>query len=474
MKPAHKAVLASVLVVALVLGWCLPSEQDGFIVGLYPAEGLGAVALMRHNDDTSRVWAVGLDVNAGPQWRTLLGPETFSIMDRQGMSVADGIVTVRVTDDSTWVETVALDLRDGREIWRTERLTYEPDPELPVALSINTPGVTARADGGQLFEFHRERDQILVVAHDRSSGEVLWKADVVAGMVREVVPMESVLVLRTDADWLLLDRDRGEERGRIEIRGDACIHDGRIVHYRHPQVVAFDPRESTERVLTPDLAWPGREDDSHHYARSCGIWRGSIVFSLSNDISGTHLVALDPESGESSWSIDLGFREFNIIGQGRSGWGMQGHPLRGELADFVAFVADDKSSRGSGDDGHALLVVDLLGRRIGWESPPRSELLHYSVFSAEGRYYLYYSGHVAVIDGRTGTLDAAVTSPYLELRSFYVAGGRLWIYNQDWNDLSELPWAVLDATDLRPLVVNGEAIPIEPALPRTREMLGAD
>ena len=436
-------VFAGVLAATLAM-----RSQPGFMTGLHPIDGGRAVFTMRHNPDSgeSRAW-IGVVGPEGLVWSRELPALTYSIYARHGLTVDDGLVTVKVSDTQTYAQVLAFDVSTGEPRWSSDRLAFAPS-EYDTMLHIVMGAAPFAGDGLVLHPEH-DRQEASLVMRSAEDGTVTWRHPLAKDGLYGMARTEDHVAYRTDVGWVVLRRSDGSEVVRLEAYGAACLQDDRLSVWS----------DDTLRIV--DLSQPEPEASEHPlemlgFSQSCGTHDGKLVFTVGGDAGEGQrrfeVVGVDPAKAEVAWRIDLGPWEPSTIARDRDNAGPDADPLRGSISDFVPVLLDQH-----GIDDVKLAVLDLRSHAIAWESSPRPELLHYQVLRGSGdQHFIDGFDNLGAIDGATGKLNAAVQLHHENVRGFYAVDGRIWVYSMTYATESTLPWLVLDGASLTPTASSTE------------------
>lgn len=468
MSKNRKVIWASALALGVIgLVWYLLLPPEGFLTGIYPVDGRRSVFLMRYNgDDETRTWVGLVDVEDGLVWDQELPAMTYSTYGRHGVTVADGRVTVKVSDGETHDQVLAYALADGSPLWTSEPLAYKDDHRYGRAGVL---GERPYADSKVVLYSHGERPKVPteLVARDPSDGTTQWTHKVKDNVFRAFEVTSKAIVYRAGISWFIVDRADGKLVHKLDEYSDACIDDTSMWTWSY-----------SNALMKVDLSAPGMPVEKHVVngpvgsSTICGRRGETLVFFREEvgEKADNALVGIDPASASVLWSISLGPRRVKSIAQNRDTEDASAHPLRGGLTDFVPVIL---SQRKGLESSHRIAVINLRDRKVAWESKVLDELLHHSMFRGSGgMYYLTRQSHVVAIDGASGKVTAAVAGTSLEsVRGFHAVDGRLWVYNMDWLPMNRLPWAVLDGRTLKTLA-QGHKLGLEDVMEETIQRFG--
>lgn len=436
-------VLGAVVVAGLgaALWWSFGRPQKGFITAMMAIDGEHAVFTMRHNPDNGPATAwVGVIGREGVQWSAELPALTYSVYARHGLTVADGQLTIKVSDTDSFAQVLAFDLESGERRWSAGRIEFaasEYDSMLHVVR-----GARPAADGELLLHGDHDRNTARLVAREAATGAQRWAQRIAPDAVvlqLEVTPRW--VIYRTEDTWEFVRRDNGQVGRSLDLYTPACIDEHRFVAWSRGRLVEVDLDADDLPLYDNPLAESGR-------VRSCGVHDHQFVFTVVHervsDTPRTELIGVDLESAAVAWRFELGAGEPSTIARSRDNSETTADPLRGEMSDYVPVLMDVR-----GNDTHVLAVADLQGHRVAWTSEAHRELLHYQVFRGSAQqHFVAGLGRLAAIDGRTGKLTAAVELRHEDLRHFNAVDGKLWVHTMAYGTMSSLPWLVLDGATL--------------------------
>jgi outer membrane protein assembly factor BamB len=438
--------------------WPSSGPQTGFITALHAIDARRAVVLIRANPDTgpSRGWVALIDRDDGIVWREpLAGPPVVAPYD--GVSLTGDSVTVRSRVSATENAVEAWSLDGGRRLWSVR---------IPHA-DMRPTGFSTIGDGDTVVEVSWiEGSGPVLRAIDRSDGTLRWKRAIAdAGAAPRIVGTTLVLELLFKAR--LFDLATGETAA-LDTRGAGCV-DGSTYY-------TITPNESGSELTRLDLSrWAALPEKSEvelpdwnassgfFVVQACGWLDGALVFTLSHPREGggdeLSLVAVSPETGQQRWHWDLGDVQLGgSLPQTKiEQLYRQAFPLSGELGRFVPVML----RRPAKDGGQTYIaILDLAERRVDREGSPRDALIQYALLCRARRCYLAGEtlkdgGVVTAFDRTTGALTGAVRIPTLgidDAAPFHLADEAFWLFTSDYVALDRLPWTVLDAAGLRPLV----------------------
>ncbi len=467
-------ILILVMVVGIVFYWHY--RTSGRISAIYPVDEKQAILIRDHyfHKYFEDEYVVLMDIKEGEIWSSKLpGGANVISGSYRGMSVGDGVVTVRCYIGKYYavheVGTVAFNLTDGKELWRfkPQLKGYKPSRHGPLYVST-------LAEGDQLFEAYsfsrgyeeNKEYQTILFALDRKTGQLLWKTKI-SDPISNVL-MTPKLLLYLDG-WkmrrIYLSRRDGKKvyshrRGFYIINN----HFWYLKNNRSLHAVNLDTLK--DRVVNPHFL------DLEKYTQSLalGKYKGELVFVIDRISKGRFgegkILGIAPKSGRVNWRIPLGWSlaiPLMSFSPNISQEYPKHVPFNGKLTRFIPFIASKIKS----PSPYRLMVVDLEKKRIAFEGKDNKELLHWTLFSAEGNYYLSRDDKIAVFNGATGELDAAVrVSGADDLLPFQVKDGKLWTFNT-YNH-----FAVLDAKTLKLIYASHDEVNIENILPEMKEFLG--
>lgn len=311
----------------------------------------------------------------------------------------------------------------------------------------------------------RERVEIVLareqaVVLDLADGSERWRAVVPGALAAEFYFDPDRVVTVGERGPVVIDLEAGSVRALGEVWRASCAIDDRVFHLEPgqpgPHVVATrveDPAQELGRVGLPT--------EVAGILETCGRREGRYVLQLSDRDRGTHLVQLDQETLEVTAATSIERGAFNTIVFNHRY--PRSEPLLGDLLRFVPLILDDESDTMA----HTLVMVDLDRADVVWESPPRSELLHYHLARAGTHHYLIGHGQLALLSGDTGELVRAIrTEPRVEIEPPQLtADGALWLTSSDGA-------IVLDALTFEVIGQFGEPIAIVDATQEVTELLG--
>lgn len=416
---------------------------------MVPIDGDRAVFTMRHNpsNGAAQAWLGLLDASGEVAWSQELPGLTYSVYARHGMTVAEDLVTIKITDETTFAQLIAFDLETGEPRWESPRIEFTGS-EGPSMMPV-VSGEQPYTDGKQLLHGDADGTSNLLVARDAADGSRSWEHTMNSGM-REVLFSANAVAYRADMAWTFLSRSSGKVVRQLDAYAAGCGDAERFVTWSDDQLITVD-------WSSPDLTVTTQPLTSEGIPMYCGLRDGTPVFTVAYRWSEPSerrfgLVAVDPSTAAVAWSIGLGAWEPSSIARSRDNDTPEAHPLRGTLTDFVPVLLGRQ-----GHEGVKLAVLDMTQHEIAWEATPRAELLHFDVFRGhESRYFLADSGRLAAFDGATGGMTAAIKLGHEDSRAFHAARGQLWLFSMGYGRMDALSWARLDSTTLEPIASGND------------------
>jgi hypothetical protein len=293
---------------------------------------------------------------------------------------------------------------------------------------------------------------------DLDSGSELWRAELPGAQLSNFFFGNDRVVALGEVGPSVIDLQAAALHTPAESWSTTCVIDDRVFHLapdrRHLLMRPVENLavESGAVVLPAEVAG---------LLETCGRRGGRFVVQLSLPRTGTHLLQLDSETLDATATTTIERGSFNpIVYNSRY---PQSEPLSGDLLRFVPLLLDDRSD----DMAHYVAMVDLDRAEIVWESPPRSELLHYRLARVGQHHYLMGQGHLAVLSGNAGELVRAIrVEPSVDIEPpQFTADGALWLAS--WDGV-----IVLDSVTFEVTGQFGEPIAVVDATDEIAELLG--
>ncbi len=422
--------------------WWMLRPPDGFMTGVVPISATRAAFTMRHNPENgdARAWVGVLDVSGDVVWSQELPGVTFSIYAGHGMTVADDLLTIKVTDAKSFEQLLGFDPETGEQRWASPRLEFaerEASFNLPVVA-----GDRPYTDGAQLLHAHSDGEALSLVARNAADGATVWTHEL-EDHLRDLLVSPTAVAYRADTRWTFVRRHNGKVAQTVHAYAAACANDERFTTWDDDQLITVDWSDASFNVSKHAL--PSEGIPLH-----CGLAEDTPVFTVAHPWNDAldrrfELIAVDPATAGVAWRVDLGAWEPSMIATSRDNEAPWAHPLRGTLTDFVPVLLDTH-----GSDDVKLVVIDMAKHEVSWKSTPHPELLHFEVFRGRGdQYFLGDRGKVAVIDGATGRVGAAIELGHEGSRAFHAKHGQLWLFSMGWERMNALPWVQLDGDTLQ-------------------------
>lgn len=450
--------VAAVLALA-VWAW-RRSIPDGFVVEVRARDDGTALAVLRHNEDSgpARYWLVLLGRDGDARGWAALDAE---------IETSSGSPTLALDGDVVMVRGIAAG-RDVVEAYALPSLTPGWRTDLGAAPGRLVPDLGLYLAGEQLYaprdlgDGDGQAAGSVVVALDPASGAERWRAELPVEVMGVSAPriIGASVVFVAGGGSVALERETGSVVRRFDLGGLACASStGRVASMSAEGFVEAVPG-SSDRLLLPRAEIQAHAPDGVGAGHRCGSRDGRHVFTPIS-FAWTGLVGVDEAGTRPAWWLTLPSLNFQEIVQGRPTfrWPEQ-TPLTGSLTRYVPFVVEPAEPVDEPTGTPCFLAVaDLDAHRLVSLSAGSPMLLHYGIVTVDGRHYVATSSEIAVVDGATGELGAAV---HVEgwnrewVAPTVVAGGRLWLVGSDWAGVHELPVAILDATTLAPITVRGE------------------
>jgi len=383
--------------------WYAERWPEGDVLFAVAVDPERALLMRRASDGEFFADMVLVDRENGPVWRT--GIYGLELAGPEGVTVGDGLVTVRATDASGRPETHAFGLDDGRFAWR------------------HRPGLDRPADGGlslvrgsTLYEV-RGGTEVLVSALERATGRERWHRRLPAPPLPARVGAEAGrLVLSGGGEITILDESSGAlTQPSPRSAGGACTVAGAIVE-GEPDGVRLASLVGAQAQRQPvEGGW--------HIGAFCGR-RGQRLIVFGADTAGhAHgALAVALGTGRVDWRIDLpGAPSLDTTARQ---W-LAGEPADDSLPRFLPVVT------GEGDDS-ILVVLDLDRGQIA----SRRRLLRGTarIVRSAGMSWLTRDDGLLVGFDRAGAPAVAAVigtprSPAAMVRIGHFSGDRLWVHD---------------------------------------------
>jgi hypothetical protein len=448
-----RVAIAAALVGALYLAWRAWALYTihGFIVSFAAVDSGRAVVCMHANDDRyktgSRSWVGLLDARGGWVWTQKLDGSPITAA-RNGLLVHEGHVVVRTQlTSSAPGKTSSFALADGHHEWTRDFESERGDTFVDLV-----------GAGPRVIQYVAKGSEL--VALEAANGTVAWR--MTTGKIARSVRVAGPSLLWSEDMGVAIAPLAGGPKRTIASGPGVCIVGGEVVSisYSNVEAVAVDGK-SAPRVVVPSLTLP--EGTTGVIAARCGLWRTHPLFTVSffdtKDATKLALVEIDLASGTQVRFDPIEIGSFLSVNQEPiDNRFPESAPLAGDLARFVPIVVQD------GQD-EALAVLDMESRKLARKGPASHERLFTEIVADHGVFYVQGGAtrekELLRFDGATGKITAAVRLPNIaDLRPSAIADGRIWVHSDHW--IEPLPWAVLDATTLAPIHIEG-SLRITPA-----------
>jgi hypothetical protein len=422
--PGRIVVIASLIVIAAAIAgaWYTlglrPSATR--IVDLLAIDREYAVLVRDVARDPGRSFLSLISAERGEVWGAMIpgyGPRNAP---RSDVAATAGVISVRVpTGGVPYIHVFAA--ARGAKLGRYALLAGDQATALATAPDLALSNLSGQ---GQSFELVAEPDAISLLAIDLEQGVPLWRRALGPGPVGPLWLRERHLLVRAGERVLVLDRRTGEP---------ALGHaDG---------VALSSPCALAERVYGVDrgavqvlsLASGALRDAGNiaaaRLAGVCGTHGDLDVLAVATADGATALVAVDPRAEPRAeivrWRVELGapllVSEDLYLGAPQA--------LAGPMPRFLPVLV------GAAEQPR-LLVIDLEAEagRSARAGTPTPELAGARILRGVQRFHLWtpHGPTLAVIDGATGALTAAVALPGMAPTwPRHMADGRIWVHGGD-------------------------------------------
>lgn len=334
---------------------------------------VGSRAFTLEYDGEAYDLALALDAETGRTlWRRAIGSGDRRLLPASTPAIAGG----RVFAMTAFATLVALDAEDGKTLWRND--LRESLGASPPSYGMSTSPLVG---GERLYVLAGGAHDHNLVALDVSSGEVLWStfhapSGTYASPVMATIGGERQLVVPAgDRLYGVLPED-GTLRWSTE---------GVVPSYPNPLVLPGDriflgleqSGGALLRLSRKSDGWQAAElwrKSDLHETYSPAVYLDGVVYTF----SGSHLVALDPDSGRQLWSLSEEGQEW-VAG---SLIAVDGRlvVLRGTRLDVFAATREG---------GRRLASLPVFGPDGGWYAPPSY---------ASGRIYVRNGSEVVTVE----------------------------------------------------------------------------
>ncbi len=338
---------------------------------------------------------------------------------------ADGIVVVRSRRRDVPV-LEAYDARDGRTLWQLLPMGEERDPR---GAAFGLMNLSLLATDNRVIAFHGhelrspETDFVRVAGIDARTGVERWHTDLsgAQGAYGPAWLRGTSLVVFTWNGLSLIDARSGASRAQVAADPDPCVTETHAWFTSGGELHALSLADGSTRTLP-------RPIDAPLQLHGLCAMRDGRVWIAASDRYGRKadafapmwMLALDPATGAVQAQIELGPVHLGSTGDQRAAESMPDTlPLSGEATRFVPVIVDD------GRPANRLLMLDLDGRRIAWQSEPNEGLRRTHVQRAGSRHLAFERDArlLASFDGASGELTGAAIVP----RPPAVQGEHVWI-----------------------------------------------
>ena len=264
--------LTGLTTVAALWWWQRPPE--GFLTGMVPLEGDRAIFTMRHNPNNgaAQAWVGLLDAGGDVVWSQELPALTYAVYAGHGITVSEDLITIKISDQSTFAQLIAFDIETGEPRWESPRIEFT-DSEGRWMMPI-VAGEQPYTDGEQVIHGDADGETELLVARSATDGARIWGHEVDGGM-REVVFSDSVVAYRADMAWTFLSRTSGEVVRKVDAYAAGCGDTERFVTWSDDQLITVDWSSTDFAVTTKPLVSEG-------IPLYCGLRAGTPVFTVAH------------------------------------------------------------------------------------------------------------------------------------------------------------------------------------------------
>ena len=471
--PIAVAVFLSLAAAAATGAWFLLGErpQPTEIVDISAIDDEYAAMIRDVRGDPGRSFLSLFHIDRGEVWGALIPRYVLPGSARTGLTTTLGTIVVRASAKEG-IGVTAFAAAQGEKMGR---LTLAGPDGIPAG---DLPGIGTVSGGGQSFEILGEPGQwASVTAVDVARGEPLWDVALGDAPVGQAWLRERHLLLYQPGRMRILDRATGKEVGQevgmtagARIDPWPCVTEDRIYGLRGEALHVFalpgsdaGGSDLAARALPVDLP-PG----SARMTGSCGRYHAGDhdhdVLAMNLEDGTSLIMAVEREPSKIAWTVPL---DAPLVPQEALRMATpDAAPPAGTLPRFVPLLV------GRPDDV-TIIMIDVEAGRVAWQGVPGAGLAQARLMHHGAHHYLWIpdgalerrpDGALAVFDGETGALAAAVSlSGYAPLWPRNMAGGRIWIHGTR-------RWAVLDAATLAVVPSQGVSTP----LPDVREAVARD
>ena len=411
--------LIFVIVTGLLLRWYLERWPTGTISAIRVAGDDRAIVLRLDDEGAFAQQMVMLDREDGPAWAT--GIYALQEAGSRGITVGDGVITVRAVDTHGGRGTHAFSQDTGEFLWKAGDMPGQAEPQ--------SFGASWR-NGSLLYEVYGRPD-LLVVGIDASSGDERFRQRMTTapgpGHLQGWLRGEALL-LRTATGNVLRVASDGT-MGVLLDEGDrlVCVLADRVIYstrdagvYSYPLAPegGSGPRDGAASLLwRPAEASDGRRNPiSDSFVRSgeaeaCGVFDGRIRILNFEANGGVHIYSLPPTADGELQAADIGHGRWPSAAATTATWEADAQAFALDLPRFVPIAVAGRQdgahppTPGEDTSFERLVVFDLERDRVVRRA--RLPGITTSVRTPTGS--LIRSGsHVFTLGGDDGEIAAAV------------------------------------------------------------------
>lgn len=455
------AVYLALAAAAVIAGWFAIANRPHptSLVELAAIDVEYAVLVRDVAGDPDRSFTSLFHIERGEVWGALVPRVSMPAGVRSAVVATAGVVAVHVQSGER-VDLMAFDAARGEKLGRVT----VADPAVDGSGLAHAGSVAG--DDGTVFELVLRAEGSVVMAIDMHHGTIRWRSelDQVHRPAHAWLRGQHLLVYVQDR-LHILDRATGlpaaGAEGGVALAPVPCVLDDRVYGVRdgvlHAVSLPGGDAGGDAGVHTRPL--PGASP--HMLLGVCGRHgKRDVLLTLrpyrhgasNGDGGGGAIVAVDRDTDATAWTLDLAHSP--TLEHLSQLTGPETASLAGALPRYAPVLLKD---------GFAgiLAMLDLERGEIAWQSRPASELLNATLVRMPGQperwpdAWLATSRHLAVLDGNTGALRAAVAPDGFPLSwPRHLPDGRLWIRDHE-------RWGVLDGNSLA-VVPSAGTLTVQP------------
>lgn len=437
--PVAVAVYLVLAAAAVTAGWVAISDRPRptGLVELRAIDAEYAVLVRDVAQDPDRSFLSLFHIDRGEVWGALVPRVAKWSREHSAIVATAGVVAVYVRAGER-IDLMAFDAARGEKLGRITVV----EPAMDGAVLAHAGNVV---DSGAVFDLVLQAGDTVAMAIDLRQGLIRWRTTLGQGRPAHAWLRGQHLLVYVQDRLHILDQATGRPasgtEGGIALDPTPCVLDDRAYGFRdgvlHAVLLSGGPGGGPDGHARP---LPVESQHSPHMLLGICGHHGNrdVLVTLQSNRDRVHtgtLIAVDRDTGTAAWTMALAHP---LTLSQLSGWtGPRTASLSGALPRYAPILL-------SHEDTGILAMLDLERGEIAWQSRPAFELLDATLVRIPGQRdtWLGAGRFLAVLDGNTGALGAAVASNGRPFSwPWHIASGRLWIRSYD-------AWGVLDAGSL--------------------------